>query len=167
MAVRGHYGNDGYLWAIIIRRFCDIRSPPCDHTSTTACGRSATTDDWNTESLTALGDWQRDFVVDYLLNQLELAEDDNTKFVELHEDYNFVNWLQDWFGLVSEIQCPEVRLPKTKLSFSQLLRLKPVFQSTLSPKPLRTRWWWCWQYCRAKWVLQKRQYELELVWSGL
>jgi hypothetical protein len=22
-AVRGHYGNDGYLWAIIIRRFCD------------------------------------------------------------------------------------------------------------------------------------------------
>jgi hypothetical protein len=23
MAVRGHYGNDGYLWAIIIRRFCD------------------------------------------------------------------------------------------------------------------------------------------------
>jgi hypothetical protein len=25
-AVRGHYGNDGYLWAIIIRRFCDIAS---------------------------------------------------------------------------------------------------------------------------------------------
>jgi hypothetical protein len=25
-AIRGHYGNDGYLWAIIIRRFCDI--PP-------------------------------------------------------------------------------------------------------------------------------------------
>jgi hypothetical protein len=21
--VRGHYGNDVYLWAIIIRRFCD------------------------------------------------------------------------------------------------------------------------------------------------
>jgi hypothetical protein len=23
--VRGHYGNDVYLWAIIIRRFCDSR----------------------------------------------------------------------------------------------------------------------------------------------
>jgi RNA binding exosome subunit len=23
--VRGHYGNDVYLWAIIIRRFCDTR----------------------------------------------------------------------------------------------------------------------------------------------
>jgi hypothetical protein len=22
-AVRGHYDNDGYMWAIIIRRFCD------------------------------------------------------------------------------------------------------------------------------------------------
>jgi hypothetical protein len=23
-AVRGHYDDDGYMWAIIIRRFCDI-----------------------------------------------------------------------------------------------------------------------------------------------
>jgi hypothetical protein len=26
-AIRGHYGNDGYLWAIIIRRFCDSEDP--------------------------------------------------------------------------------------------------------------------------------------------
>jgi hypothetical protein len=23
MAVRGHYDDDGYMWTIIIRRFCD------------------------------------------------------------------------------------------------------------------------------------------------
>jgi hypothetical protein len=23
MAIRGHYDNDKYMWAIIIRRFCD------------------------------------------------------------------------------------------------------------------------------------------------
>jgi hypothetical protein len=48
-------------------------------------------------------DYQPKFELLYLLIQLELAEDDNTKIVELHEDYNFVNWLKDWFDLVCEL----------------------------------------------------------------
>jgi hypothetical protein len=28
--------------------------------------------------------------------------------VELHEDYKFVNWLKDWFGLVFELHGGEV-----------------------------------------------------------
>jgi hypothetical protein len=26
-AIRGHYDDDRYMWAIIIRRFCDIADP--------------------------------------------------------------------------------------------------------------------------------------------
>jgi hypothetical protein len=29
MAVRGHYDNDMYVWAIIIRRFCDTSRIGC------------------------------------------------------------------------------------------------------------------------------------------
>jgi hypothetical protein len=66
---------------------------------------------WNGWSLSALklwmeagnSDWQPKFELLYLLIQLDLAEDDNTKIVELYEDYNFVNWLKDWFGLVGEL----------------------------------------------------------------
>jgi hypothetical protein len=36
--------------------------------------------------------------------------------VELHEDYNFVNWLKDWFGLVSELQVVKVRYSETEKS---------------------------------------------------
>jgi hypothetical protein len=41
----------------------------------------------------------------------------NSKVVALCKDYKFVREIMDWFGLVSEIQCPEVRLPKTKTEF--------------------------------------------------
>jgi hypothetical protein len=34
--------------------------------------------------------------------------DVNIKVVELHEYYNFVNWLMDWFGLVFELHGVEV-----------------------------------------------------------
>jgi hypothetical protein len=34
--------------------------------------------------------------------------------VELHEDYNFVNWLKDWFGLVFKLHGGEVRHIETE-----------------------------------------------------
>jgi hypothetical protein len=33
--------------------------------------------------------------------------------VELHEDYNFVNWSLDWFGLVCKLQAVKVRYSET------------------------------------------------------
>jgi hypothetical protein len=38
--------------------------------------------------------------------------------VELHEDYNFVNWLKDWFDLVCELQVAKVRYSETVFSFT-------------------------------------------------
>jgi hypothetical protein len=32
----------------------------------------------------------------------------NIKVIELHEYYNFVSWLMDWFGLVLELHGVEV-----------------------------------------------------------
>jgi hypothetical protein len=37
--------------------------------------------------------------------------------VELHEGFNFVNWLKDWFGLVCELQVVKVRYSETVFSF--------------------------------------------------
>jgi hypothetical protein len=53
-------------------------------------------------------DWQRDFNGDYLRKQLELAEGDNIKFVELREGYNFANWLKNRFGLDLKLHIPKV-----------------------------------------------------------
>jgi hypothetical protein len=40
-----------------------------------------------------------------------------SKLVDLCEYYKFVKKIMDWFGFVSEIQCPKVRHMKTELEF--------------------------------------------------
>jgi hypothetical protein len=59
--------------------------------------------------------------------------------VELHEDFNIANRVVSQFGLVSEIQRPKVRHPKSETEFQLTNRLKPIFPGTISPKPFRTR----------------------------
>jgi hypothetical protein len=39
----------------------------------------------------------------------------NRKIVELYEDYSFVNWLMDWFGLVFELHGVEVGYIETEI----------------------------------------------------
>jgi hypothetical protein len=62
----------------------------------------------------------------YLLNRLELAEDDNTKIVELHKYYNFVKWLKDWFGLDCELYGVKVRYIETGIQVFGLRKFSSV-----------------------------------------
>jgi hypothetical protein len=62
-----------------------------------------------------------------------------SKVVALCKDYKLVREIRDWFGLVSDIQGPEVRYPETETEFQLTNRLKPIFLGTISPKPFRTR----------------------------
>jgi hypothetical protein len=39
----------------------------------------------------------------------------NRKIIELYEDYSFVNWLMDWFGLVFELHGVEVGYIETEI----------------------------------------------------
>jgi hypothetical protein len=73
-----------------------------------------TTKSGSTEWRLSFDDWQRDFNEEYLLNQLELVEDDYTNFVELHEVYKFVNWSLGWFGLDLKLQSSKVVLDETE-----------------------------------------------------
>jgi hypothetical protein len=50
----------------------------------------------------------------------------NIKVVELHEYYNFVNWLKDWFGLVCELHGVEVGYIGTEISISDLEKFLSV-----------------------------------------
>jgi hypothetical protein len=62
-----------------------------------------------------------------------------SKVVDLCEHYKFVKVLMSWFGLVSDIQGPEVRYPETETEFQLANRLKLVFPGTIPPKTFRTR----------------------------
>jgi hypothetical protein len=60
--------------------------------------------------------------------------------VELHEGYNFVNWLKDWFGLVCELQVVKVRYSETVYNFT-------LSQKLLSPKTAsKTDLWTIFEY---------------------
>jgi hypothetical protein len=50
----------------------------------------------------------------------------NIKVVELHEYYNFVNWLNDWFGLVCELHGVEVGYIETEISILDLEKFLSV-----------------------------------------
>jgi hypothetical protein len=68
---------------------------------------------------TAMTDWQPKFELLHLLIQLELEEDDNTKIVELHEVYKFVNWSLGWFGLDLKLQSSKLVYLETEMQFQR------------------------------------------------
>jgi hypothetical protein len=63
------------------------------------------------------GDCQTKFGAQDLTNDFELGQSVNYKTVVLSKISKFVNSIMDWFGLVSEIQCPKVRHMKTETEF--------------------------------------------------
>jgi hypothetical protein len=52
-----------------------------------------------------------------LTNEFELDQSVNDKTIVLSEISKLVNRIMDWFGFVSEIQCPKVRHMKTEMEF--------------------------------------------------
>jgi hypothetical protein len=62
-----------------------------------------------------------------------------SKVIALCKDYKLVREIGDWFGLVSDIQGPEVGYLEIETEFQLTNRLKPIFPGTITPKPFRTR----------------------------